>query len=424
MFTRILKQSFHRQRRRKSLAALAVVAGMAVTTAMLALRVNLGDDLNAELRHIGANIVVNPASDSLPVTLDGVDLRPAGSGALLNEADLGRIKTIFWTNNLVAFAPVLDVPAHIHGSSVTVEGTYFDHTVAVPGDDRPVSSGMEALASNWSVSGGWPSDNSDEVLIGARLAQHLGLRPNGTILLESGQNRAREARIVGIVTSGGAEDDAVVAPLALAQSLAGEPGKYRQLLVSAVTKPEDTFARRDPAAMSAADQERWMCSPYARTIATQLQQALPGSSASVVRPVAESEGAILSQLRLLLWFITLLALGASALAICAAMSAAVIERRGEIALMKAVGAQDRAVGLLFFSEAALVAVAGGGVGFLVGEGLASTMATRLLGHPLAWKPVLAPVVLLLALGVALLGSWSPLRRAMRVEPATALRSDA
>src|SRR6185437_2675004 len=133
MFVRILKQSFSRQRRRKSLAALAVIAGMAVATAMLTLRVNLGDDLNAELRHIGANIVVSPASDSLPVTLNGVDLRPAGSGALLNESDLPRMKTIFWTNNLVAFAPILDTQATVDGIPVAIEGTYFDHPVEVPG---------------------------------------------------------------------------------------------------------------------------------------------------------------------------------------------------------------------------------------------------------------------------------------------------
>jgi len=424
MFLRILQQSFRRQRRRKGLAALAVIAGMAVATAMLALRVNLGDDLNAELRHIGANLVVNPASDSLPLALNGVDLRPAGSGALLDESDLGRIKTIFWTNNIVAFAPILDVPARVNGTPVTIEGTYFNHEVAVPGSDRGISTGMEALASEWSVAGRWPADHSTGVLAGASLARRLGLHAGSIVNLVPAHGAATEADVTGVVSTGGAEDDAVVAPLALAQQLAGRPGKYRRLLVSAITKPEDAFARRDPASMSASDEERWMCSPYALTIAAQLQQALPGSSAAVVRPVAESEGVILSQLRLLIWFITLLALGASALAISAAMTAAVLERRGEIALMKAVGAQDRAVGLLFFSEAALLALAGGAAGYIAGEALASGLASRLLGHPLAWKPVLAPLVLLLALAVALLGSWSPLRRAMQVEPAAALRSEA
>jgi putative ABC transport system permease protein len=144
----------------------------------------------------------------------------------------------------------------------------------------------------------------------------------------------------------------------------------------------------------------------------------------VVRPVADSEGVILSQLRLLLWFITLLALAASGLAISGAMTASVLERRGEIALMKAVGAQDSAIGALFFSEAALLGLGGGAVGYLLGEWLATAIAYHVLGHSIAWKPALAPLMLVLAALVALAGSLHPLRQAIRVEPAVALRGEA
>lgn len=181
MFVRILKQSFSRQRRRKSLAALAVIAGMAVASAMLTLRVNLGDDLNAELRHIGANLVVNPAADSLPVTLNGVDLRPAGSGALLEESDLPRIKTIFWTNNIVAFAPILDAQVQINGRDVPIEGTYFDHAVTIPGSGQTIHTGIRRLNSAWSVAGAWPQDDSNQVLVGADLAHSLHLQAGDTL---------------------------------------------------------------------------------------------------------------------------------------------------------------------------------------------------------------------------------------------------
>ena len=422
MFARILKQSFRRQRRRKSLAALAVVAGMAVATAMLTLRVGLGDDLNAELRHIGANIVVSPASDSLPVTLNGVDLRPAGSGTLLHESDLPRIKTIFWTNNILAFAPLLDTQAQVAGQTVPVEGAYFDHPVVVPGSGQTIHTGLRQLDSAWSVEGAWPSDDGPQVLLGVNLARRLGLSV-GSAFTATEAGRSVALQVSGVVSTGGAEDGEVVAPLRWAQFLAGQPGRYRQLLVSAITKPEDDFARRNPDQMSAADAERWMCSPYAVTIATQLRQALPGASAAVIRPVADSEGAILNQLQLLIWFITALALVASGLAISGAMTAAVLERRSEIALMKAVGAEDRAIGALFFSEAALLGIGGGALGFALGELLALAIAQRVLGHGLAWKPALAPVILALAALVTLLGSLHPLRQAMRIDPAVALRGE-
>ncbi|MGH9482302.1 MAG: ABC transporter permease [Terriglobales bacterium] len=422
MFGRILKQSFRRQRRRKGLAALAVVAGMAVASAMLTLRVAMGDDLNAELRHIGANLVVNPAADSLPVTLNGVDLRPAGSGELLLEADLPRIKTIFWTNNLAAFAPVLDTQVQVGGRAATLEGTWFNHPMIVPGSGATIRTGMVYLARGWSITGDWPADAGNQVLVGVDLARRLGVAP-GSPLTASTAGRALTMRVTGVVSTGRAEDDEIVAPLHLVQTLASEPGKFRQLLVSAITKPEDAFGRRDPDSLSPADRERWMCSPYARTIALQLSQALPGASAAVIRPVANSEGAILAQLRLLIWFITALALAASALAIGGAMTAAVLERREEIALMKAVGAQDRAIGALFFAEAALLGLGGGAVGYALGELLAVVIARQVLGHGIGWKPALAPLILALAALVALLGSWHPLRRAMRVDPAVALRGE-
>ena len=50
----------------------------------------------------------------------------------------------------------------------------------------------------------------------------------------------------GILSTGGSEDDQVVAPIALAQEILGKPGAVRRVYVSALTKPEDALARRDP----------------------------------------------------------------------------------------------------------------------------------------------------------------------------------
>src|SRR5205807_6811921 len=64
-------------------------------------------DLNRELRTIGANLVVTPQEDSLDVEIGGVNLKPPSDGAFLNEADLHKIKGIFWHNNITGFAPML-----------------------------------------------------------------------------------------------------------------------------------------------------------------------------------------------------------------------------------------------------------------------------------------------------------------------------
>jgi len=431
MFFRILRQSFARQRGRKALAAAAVIAGMTVTTAMLTIRLNVGDDLKQEVRRVGANILVQPAGDTLPVTLNGVDLRPADQGAFLQEKDLPAIKRTFWTNNITAIAPLLFVPATAQvgdrQSAVELEGTYFAHPMTLPGSGRVIRTGMRQLAPSWLITGAWPLDDEQagvfEALVGKRLAQHLALQVGDSLVLEN-SGRTIKLRVAGLVTSGGPEDHLVIAPLASAQWLANEPGAVRQILVAAITKPEDAFAQMDPRRLSPADLERWQCSPYAVSIASDIETAIPGSVAAPLRPVAESEGALLSKLGLLMLTITLVALAASALAISSVMTAAVLERQQEVALMKAIGAPDRSIGGLFLLEAAGLGLGGGVLGFIFGAMLAHAISQHILGYAAQWKPALAPLILLLAGVIVALGSLNAVRRALQLDPALLLHGGA
>ncbi len=151
---------------------------------------------------------------------------------------------------------------------------------------------------------------------------------------------ARHIASTGILSTGGAEDDQIVAPLALAQQILGKPGAVRRLYVSALTKPEDALARRDPSSMNPEMFDRWYCSPYVASIAYQLQEAIPHSHAEQIRQIAQNEGTVLSRIKGLMLLVTLAALFASALAVSAAMATAIFERRTEVGLMKALGARQ------------------------------------------------------------------------------------
>ena len=113
MFVRLVYESFRRQKRRKLLAGAAITLGVTVATAMIAVATDIGDKINRELRTIGANLVVTPQEDSLDVEIGGVNLKPPTDGAFLSEADLPKIKGIFWHNNITGFAPMLPVNAGI-----------------------------------------------------------------------------------------------------------------------------------------------------------------------------------------------------------------------------------------------------------------------------------------------------------------------
>jgi putative ABC transport system permease protein len=414
---RLVYESFRRQKRRKLLAAVAIMLGVGVATAMIAVATDIGDKISHELRTYGANLIVTPQEDTLDVIIAGVNLKPPSDGAYLNEADLPKIKGMFWRNNIVGFAPMLPVNVSLAGQEVTLLGTYFSKQLAF--GKQEFTTGVRTTHPWWKVQGAWPDDNSSDVLLGERLAAKLNLRAGQDVQV-AGQSR----RIAGILSTGGPEDDQVIAPIGLAQQILGKPGAVRRIYVSAVTKPEDAFARRDPRSMSPKMYDRWYCSPYALSIAFQLQEAIPHSHAEQIRQVAQNEGAVLARIQGLMLLITLAALLASALAVSASMATAVFERRGEVGLMKALGAGNLTIAVLFFAEAALLALLAGSLGFAGGALLARQIGLSIFDSRITIQPVLMPVILTIAVIVTFGGSAAAIRRAVKFDPVFALRGEA
>ena len=420
MFARLVYESFRRQKRRKLLAGAAIALGVTVATAMIAVATDIGDKINRELRTIGANLVVTPQEDSLDVEIGGVNLKPPSDGAFLNEKDLPNIKGIFWHNNITGFAPMLPVNVAVEKDGkrreVTLLGTYFSKQLKYGTEE--FTTGVKNTHPWWKVAGAWPSDESRDVLVGEKLAGRLGGKAGDTVSVGG-----RQLRVSGVLSTGGVEDDEVVAPLSLAQDILGKPGAVKRVYVSALTKPEDAFARRDPKSLSGAIYDRWYCTPYPQAIALQLTEAIPHSHAEQIRQVAQNEGAVLTRIEGLIFLITLAALFASALAVSAAMATAIFERRAEVGLMKALGAGKVAVASVFFAEAALLALIGGGVGFVVGSLLAHQIGRSIFSSDISIPPVLLPVILAIAVMVTFAGSAAAIRRAVGMDPVFALRGE-
>jgi putative ABC transport system permease protein len=421
--------------RRKTLAGVAILLGTTAVTAMLALATTIGDRIHKELAVYGANIVVTPAADALSVKIGGVDLRPAGT-AFLHESDLEKLKGIFWANNITGVSPELSFHTDVIADggaerSVGAVGLWFHHAFG------EVETGAPQLNSAWHVSGAWPR-NDGEVVLGIRLAKVLGKHAGDSLYLPRMESatgtHARVAEgpvftVSGIVDTGSVFDDEVLFPLTTAQSVAHLADAIDRVEISARTRPEDALARQDPDTMSPATREIWYCRPYANSIAAQIQEAIPGSRAEQVRQVEQSEGTVLARISGLMWLVSGAALLAAGFAVSAAMATAVLERRGEIGLMRSLGASKASIAILFYAETALLALLGGGVGYLAGSGLAAWLGARIFadqgfgGMGTVFNPVLLPVVVGLALVVAIAGSTPSIRAALKMNPSAILRED-
>ena len=448
MFFRLLMESFLRQRRRKMLAGIAILLGTTAVTAMLALATTIGDRIHKELAVYGANIIVYPKADQLEVKVGGVDIKPASSGTYLKESDLAKLKTIFWANNITEISPELSTRAFVSPApldigisgkhrlapfhDVSIAGLWFDHPFSGPAS----RTGVVKMHPAWKISGRWPSNNQ-EAVAGTGLAQRLNLAPGTDLIMLDTKPDALDldgissdsiVRITGVVSTGDERDAQLLVPLSISQSLVGNSDAISRVEISARTKPEDAFARKDPDSLSPQDHEIWYCRPYANSIAYQIREAIPGAQAEQVRRVEQSEGNVLKRISGLMWLISAAALLAAGFAVSAAMATAILERRGEIGLMRSLGASKGAIAFLFYAETGLLAILAGSLGYLAGSGLAAWLGSRIFhgdgGAPEAILiPVLLPVVVALALAVAIAGSTPSIRTALRMEPSAILRED-
>jgi putative ABC transport system permease protein len=116
------------------------------------------------------------------------------------------------------------------------------------------------------------------------------------------------------------------------------------------------------------------------------------------------------------------------------MIMSILERTREIGIMMAIGAEDRVIKTIFFTEAALIGLAGGVVGTLAAwaiSGIADRLAYRFILQPrgvahvsfFALPPWLWAGAILFAVLVAIVAALYPAARAARIDPVKALRHD-
>lgn len=428
MFLLMLKESFLRKRNRKALAVITIFFAASLITALMNVSIDVGDKMAHELKSYGANIKVVPKSEDIPLEIGGIDYNPLKGRVFLNEKDLPEIKDIFWHNNIIGFAPFLKITAEMendHKTNIQVTGTYFNRHLPVE-DDDDYHTGVKTINPFWQVKGEWPEDDDETgVLAGTALAAGMGLEIGDDIKISTGSSDhgMRRFTIKGILSTGGPEENGIVAPLAAVQKLSGLEGKIQSISVSALTIPEDMLsqkARRDPDALTVEEYDRWYCKSYVSSISHQIEEAILNSSARPIWQVAASEGAVINKIQLLMIVMTLAAFIASGLGISSLMSTTIMERSREIGLMKGLGAGDHEVYLLFLSEAVIIGLVGGLLGFAGGTGLSGLIGLSIFGSAVSLHPVVLPVILAVSVVIALAGSVMPSRLITKLHPAEVL----
>jgi putative ABC transport system permease protein len=396
MIIRFVRDSIRRSPKRKALIIAAIALGTSVATAMLGVMLSIGDKINLELRDAGANIVVTSKAAALTGGIGGVTAAASGAANDIQESEVPNIKKIFWALNITGISPSLLA----HDGPVAVQGVQF--------------APLHALNPTWQVTqGSW---TTSDCMAGAGIARRNNWTAGNQITVFGAP-----CKIAGVVSSGDEADDRLLMPLAQLQAVLHKPGVVDRVDVAALTKPEDDFARKDPKTMTAKELERWNCTNYVVSIAHQIEDAIPGTEARPVRRVADSEGKVLDRISGLMMLITFAALLSAGLSVWSLTATTMMERRGEIAIMQAIGGARWLVATLLGSEIALIGLAGGIIGAFTGVWLARIVGQSVFHDAIETSWILPILIMLAAMVVALAGAAQPLRRALRMEPAVILR---
>lgn len=218
---------------------------------------------------------------------------------------------------------------------------------------------------------------------------------------ESAQGTARW-RVVGIVDTGGQEDDIVYATSADVDQLTGASSVGYDVVEMSVDTSSTTMDDVVAAVESSGG--------------GQLQ-------AEPVSKITSGDTRIITMLNTLFWVVSAVVLGLTLVGVSTTMTVIVSERRNEIGLRKALGASGRSIATEFYSEAAVLGAIGGILGTAVGYGLAVAVCRGVFETTLPFNYPLAIASVVLTSVVAVAASYSPVRRASRIDPALVLREE-
>ncbi len=452
---RMVARSLARQIKKRVLIAIVVCLSACVSIAMLSVVYDVGDKINAELSSYGSNIIVQPKSNAvvndlyasrtksnysnsqtLQTSQTLADAESQESTAFLKESDAAKIKMIFWAFNITNFAPKLTIYANLKANSsaesanstksansvVPIVGTWFNRKLALASGETTVV-GVQGMRSWWKmIEGRFPRDFKHEAAVGTNLAKSHNLKVGQRIKLTR-SGRQILLKIVGIYDSGDSDNNAIYADSNEAQSLANKPNMVEAIEVKALTTPENDLARKaakNPAALSQEEWETWYCTAYPSSITYQIEEVIPGAVAKQVRQVSAMQGSVLNKTRAVMVLMTALSLVAAAVAVANLMAAAISERSGELALLKALGARDGAVARLMLMETAVIACVGAIIGMIAGFGVAQVIGFSVFGSAISLRPMVFVLVFVLLAITVLAAAGSSIRSILHVRPAEVL----
>ena len=365
--------SLIRRRSRIIIALLGVAIGATVLLGMVTLCFDIPRQMGQEFRSYGANLL----------------LMPANNQPTMSMTDVQKAVSLLPQDKLLGVTPFRYGAVRVNQHPYTIVGTNFNQ--------------VTKTSPYWHIEGSLPQ-KTHEVMIGTDIANFANLNVGSEISI-SGKSKQdsrfdEELTITGIVKTGRAEDNFIFVDLHDLEQFFEESDQAEVVEVS-ITASQNELK------------------DYIDTIKSQSTTIEP----HLIKWVTQSETSVLGKLSSLLYLVTLVVLVLTMICVATTMMTVVMERRKEIGLKKAIGANNKSIAKEFLAEGLVLGIIGGIIGVICGLIFAQVISSNVFGRSIIIEFYLIPSTILISAIVTVIACLIPVKRALDVEPALVLRGE-
>jgi putative ABC transport system permease protein len=360
LFFRMLLKAVWVRKDRALTALISVAVVATIATAALTVYSDLENKLSREFTRFGANVVITEK-------------------ASLTQPDLQKITAALGSNGEavpVAYA-IATAP---DGSRLVIGGADLKQ--------------LKQLNAWWSIADNKSAD-TNLPLVGARVEDKLAHDQALTIKM----GESDHAIGPHLVFRSGSDDDSRIY-IDLPTFIAWTGVQPNTVLLRVQGKPQEIQSTID-----------------------RLSASLPQAEVKPVRQITQAQTSVIGKTRSVVFAASAIVLILIMLTMIATFTSSVLERRKDFAVMKALGASNRTVNVMFASEAAVQAIAGATIGYILGCGIAFWIGKANFEAAIWPQPMLLLPVLLGSMLLALGAATAPLRLLQQIQPAGILRGE-
>ncbi len=389
MYLKMVSGSLIRRASRLIIAVLAIAIGATILSGLVTIYYDIPEQLGREFRSYGANLIVLPRGE-----------------AKITRETLDALRKLIGDEKIVGMAPYRYQTVKINEQPYIIAGTDLSQA--------------EKNSPFWYIEGAW-----GDSLVGHEIAETLNLHIGDSFMVQgvkygqqaeasaqnlsaeenqkrdlAAQNFHKNLSVKGIVSTGGAEEGFIFADIDMLDELIGDSFRADVIECSVIADAVEL-----------------------ENLSAKIERELPDLQPRAVRRLTQSQDIVLGKLQALVLLVTVVVLIITMISVYTTMMAMVAERRREIALKKALGAENKLVMSELLGEGVLLGMIGGALGVFLGFEFAQRVSLNVFGRAINFQPALIPITIAVFIAITVAASIIPVRKVMDIHPAIVLKGE-